>query len=169
MIFLLANYAEDILDISRTAFRIKENFWILDRKYNRIGVRFNESMTEFLVFNHSSNCPRNVQWGEHVIKAQDTLTYLDVLIGSNLRTTCQLLKDFFARKSRNAYGLLVALRFKFKHHILASIYNASAVPHLLALAPFGLFLLHHLVLFYCTIWYIYCTLHRLVYFYCFWY
>lgn len=132
----LANYADDILDISRTAFGIEENFGILDREYKRIGLRFNESKTEFLVFNHRSDCPTNVQLGEHVIKAQDTLTYLGVPIGSNLRATRQLLKDFFARKARNAYGLLVALKFKFNRRILASVYNAFAVPHLLALAPF---------------------------------
>ena len=42
----LANYADDIIDISRTAFGIEENFGILDREYKRIGLRFNESKTE---------------------------------------------------------------------------------------------------------------------------
>ena len=91
----LANYADDILDISRTAFGIEENFGILDREYKRIGLRFNESKTEVLVFNHCSDCPTNVQLGEHVIEAQDTLTYLGVPIGLNFRATRQLLNDFF--------------------------------------------------------------------------
>jgi hypothetical protein len=37
-----------------------------------------------LVFNHRSDCPTNIELGEHVIKAQDTLTYLGELNRSNL-------------------------------------------------------------------------------------
>jgi hypothetical protein len=33
----LANYADNILDINRTAFGIEENYGILDREYKRIG------------------------------------------------------------------------------------------------------------------------------------
>ena len=77
----LANYADDILGVNRTAFGIEENFRILDREHKRIGIRFNESKTEFLVFNHRSDCPTNVQLGEHIIKAQDTLTHLGVTLG----------------------------------------------------------------------------------------
>jgi len=65
--------------------------------------------------------PTNLQLGEHVIKPQCTLTYLCAPIGS--------------RKSKNAYGWLVALTFKFNRRILASVYNTFAIPHLLALAP----------------------------------
>ena len=51
------------------------------------------------------------------------------------------MKHCFARKSRNAYGLLFALKFEFNRRILGSVYNEFAVPHLLALHHFGLFLL----------------------------
>ena len=56
----LANYADDIFDISRTEVGIEETFGILDRKYKLIGLRFNERKTEFLVFNHSLDCRTNV-------------------------------------------------------------------------------------------------------------
>ena len=89
------------------------------------------------MFNHRSDCPTSVQLGEYVIiKAYDILTYLGVPIGSNLGTTHLLLKEFFAKNSRKAYSLLVALKYKLNHRILTSVYNAFVVPHLFAFAPF---------------------------------
>ena len=64
------------------------------------------------------------------------MTYLTVRIGSNFRATRQLQKELFSRKSRKAYGLLVALKFRFNRRILARVYNTFVVLHLLALASF---------------------------------
>jgi len=124
------------LNVSRPQAGIEENFRILSDEYNRIGLNFNHSKSEILIFNCRCQDPVAVSLGVYVIQDQERLTYLGVPIGKNLRSTRVLLKDFFTNKTRKAFGLLVALKFKFNRRTLATLNNAFVVPHLLALAPF---------------------------------
>ena len=132
----LVNYAEDVLNVSRTQAGIEEKFRILSGEYNSIGLHFNYRKREILVFNRHCQDPVAVPLGVLVIKDQKRLKYLGVPIGKNPRSTRILRKDFFANKTRKAYGLLLVLKFKFNRHINTTLYNAFVVPHLLALAPF---------------------------------
>ena len=74
--FSLVNYADDVLNVSRTQAGIEENFRILSDEYNRIGLNFNHSKSEILVFNRRCQDPVAVSLDVHAIQDQGRRTYL---------------------------------------------------------------------------------------------
>ena len=49
----ILNYADDILNLSRTVSSVEENFSVLSREYAEIGLNFNASKSEVLAFGKS--------------------------------------------------------------------------------------------------------------------
>ena len=87
------------MNVSRTQAGVEENFGKLSDEYNRVGLNFNHSKSEILVFNRRCQDPVAVSLGVHVIQDQERLTYLGVPIGNNLHSyTSFLLKDFLRIK-----------------------------------------------------------------------
>ena len=79
----LANYAYNIMTVSRTQTRTEENFRRPSKEY------------EFLVSNHHTQESVCLCLGAHVVREKGHLPYLGVPIGKTLRATRTLLKDFF--------------------------------------------------------------------------
>ena len=134
----LANYADDVLNLSRTYAGIEENIDILSYEYKQIGLRFNPEKSEVVVVGKSTgrSSAENIRLGSHLSKPSSSITYLGLPIGSSLKHTRTLLLEFLSERLRRTYGLLVSCKSRYKRAILGRIYNAFAVPHLLALAPF---------------------------------
>jgi exonuclease III len=134
----LLNYADDILNLSRTVSGIEENFDILCIEYRKIGLKFNAEKSEVVAFGKSRNrpSPNNVCLDGHPIPLSPSISYLGLPIGSDLRHTRSLLLEFVGSKLRKTYGMLVPCKARYKRSILSKIYNAFAMPLLLALSPF---------------------------------
>ena len=62
------NYADDILNLSRTVLSVEENFSVLSREYAKIGLNFNASKSEVLAFGKSVVDVGCVQLGNQSIQ-----------------------------------------------------------------------------------------------------
>ena len=66
----------------------------------------------------------------------DHINYLRVPIGSSLRHTRLLLIKHLNRRISSLYASIVSAKFRFSCPLLASLYNATVLPHILYMAPF---------------------------------
>ena len=134
----LLNYADDILNLSRTLALIEKNFASLSEEYNDIGLKFNPSKSECIKFNSKrpGSDSTTVTLGDSDIELSSSLTYLGLPLGTDLKSTCAGLLGHFSTKARTAYVLLVNAKTRYSKNVLARLYNAYTIPHVLALAPF---------------------------------
>lgn len=134
----LIDYADDILNASRTLIGIEETFRVLSKEYGNIGLSFNPQKSEVLVFNSrvKDSVPVDVIFGIYTIKSSSKIMYLGLPICSDLKETRDCLVSLFAVKTRRAYGILVSMKCHFNRFLLARVYNAFVLPHVLALSPF---------------------------------
>lgn len=133
----LLNYADDILNLSRSFSRFEENFAALKSSYEKIGLSFNETKTEFIVFNRKRIDPApEVKLGDKMVKPSSSITHLGLPIGCNIKSTRLLLVSDFATKVRKAYGMLVSSKASYSREIRAQLFSAMVIPHVLALSPF---------------------------------
>ena len=90
----LLNYADDILNISRSLTRIEENFDILNEMYGGIGLSFNSSKSEFIVFNGDSS-GAVCKFGNQQVIGSSSIMYLGLPISSDMISTrAGLLRNF---------------------------------------------------------------------------
>ena len=81
------NYADDILNLSRTLALIEKNFAGLSEGHNNIGLKFNPSKIECIKFNSKrpgSDCT-TVTLGDSDIELSSSLTYLGLPLGTDLK------------------------------------------------------------------------------------
>ena len=64
------------------------------------------------------------------------MKYLGLPIGDTLKAIRRLFILHFQRQTATAYGCLVANKLRLNRELLAKLYNASALPNFLYLAPF---------------------------------
>ena len=128
--------ADDILNISCTISGIESDFRILNAGYGEVGLPFNKSKAEIMIFNPSSKEPIETDIGGELLKPRDSLIYLGLPIEPSVRATRQLLKSFYAEKTRKFYGFLIPLIYKFCRAILGKVYNTFVIFHFLALTLF---------------------------------
>ena len=85
----LVNYADDILNLSRSVSGIESNFRVLSNEYANIGLEFNSSKSEVVVFNCRKKelAPVIFALGSNTVTAAASMTYLGLPIGSNLKAT----------------------------------------------------------------------------------
>ena len=132
----ILNYADDILNLSRTVSSVEENFSVLSREYAEIGLNFNASKSEVLTFGKSVGDVGCVQLGNQSVQLSACIKYLGLPIGDSVKTTRALLISHLSEKLRKAFGVLVCCKACYSRRILARVYNAFAMPHVLALTPF---------------------------------
>ena len=132
-------YADDILNLSRTIQRIEQNFKILKDEYSKIGLSFNPEKSEVILFNWRNPSTSLINMDGSLVKPSDHITYLGLPIGTSIGHTRRLLISHVERKISISYAVIVKSKLRFNRYILASIYNATALPHLLYIAPFWRF------------------------------
>ena len=83
----LLNYADDVLNLSRTISDIEENFEILFPEYKKIGLKFNAEKVEVVSIGMSRNrsIPDIVCLDGHPVKLSPSINYLGLPIGSDLK------------------------------------------------------------------------------------
>ena len=134
----LINYADDILNASRSVSRVEDNYNILSDEYAKIGLAFNTAKSEVVVFrrNAKDSTPISVLLGDTAVSSKPSLTYLGLPIASDLRSTREALVEHFSEKARKAYGLLLPCKRMYNRHILGRLYSVFVIPHVLSLSPF---------------------------------
>ena len=70
------------------------------------------------------------------VSPKSQMKYLGLPIGDTLKATRRLLIFHFQRRTATAYGSWVANKLRLNRKLLAKLYNASALPNFLYLAPF---------------------------------
>jgi len=113
---------DDFLDLSRTLQRVSDVFSILEAEYLKLGLDFNSSMSEIVLFN----------W----VQLVGYLAYLDLPLGSSIRHTRYLLVEDLTRCISASYASIMSCKFRFNLHLLASLFNAIDLPHILYISPF---------------------------------
>ena len=95
-----ANYADDVLNLSRTYAGIEENFDILSYEYKQIGLRFIPEKSEVALVGKSTgrSSAENIRLGLHFSKPSSSITYLGLPIGSSLKHTWSLLLEFLSER-----------------------------------------------------------------------
>ena len=71
-----------------------------------------------------------------LVNTADHINCLGVPIGSSLRHTHLLLIKHLNRRISGSYASIVSAKFRLSRPLLASLYNATVLPHILYLAPF---------------------------------
>ena len=101
----LLNYADYILNLSRTIALIEKNFASLSEEYNDIGLNFNPSKSQCFKFNSKrpGSDSTTVTLGDSDIELSSSLTYLGLPLGTDLKSTCAGLLGYFSTKARKAY------------------------------------------------------------------
>ena len=132
----LVCYADDTLNLSRTLNRLSEIFSCLQSNYEKVGLRFNSQKSEVLLYNWKNDPPTNITLGDCSVKPVDKIVYLGLPIGSSLQHTRSLLISHLERRISSSYALIVKSTLRFNRPLLASIYNATALPHILYVTPF---------------------------------
>ena len=134
----LVCYADDVLNLSRTLQKASDIFETLKTKYLKLGLSFiNTEKTEIVIFNWQKkpHVP-SLLFGENLVNTADHINYLGVPIGSSLRHTRLLLIKHLNRLIFGSYASIVSAKFCFSHPLLASLYKATVLPHILYMAPF---------------------------------
>ena len=133
----LVCYADDVLNLSRTLQKASDIFKTLKTEYLKLGLSFNTEKTEIVLFNwqKTPHVP-SLLFGENLVNTADHINYLGVPIGSSLRHTRLLLIKHLNRRISGSYASIVSAKFRFSRPLLASLYNATVLPHILYLAPF---------------------------------
>ena len=95
------NYANDVINISRSVPPIEENFNILKVYYAKIGLSFNTSKSVLHVADPKSNHDFSYEgkFGDEVISSSKSMTYLGLPIGHNMKTTREGLIGNFVEKA----------------------------------------------------------------------
>ena len=133
----LLNYADDILNLSRSFWMIEKNFDTLRNAYSEINLSFNESKSEIVVFNRqSSDDVPDIRLGNSVVRPAPSLVYLGLPIGCDVKSTRSLLVEHLTSKIRKSYGLLISTKTNYNRHIRARLFNALVQPHVIGLSPF---------------------------------
>ena len=97
----LITYADDLLNLNRSADRLSKNFDVLSRAYNKIGLSFNVSKSAILFFN-ARYYEKEIPLGDSAVKPCDSITYLGLPIGRSLYSTGTLLVRHVEAKIRIA-------------------------------------------------------------------
>lgn len=133
----LVCYADDILNLSRTLQRAIDIFEILEAEYLKVGLQFNSSKSEIVLFNWKTDfCVPTIALGSSSVQPVDHLIYLGLPIGSSIRHTRKLLLEQLKRRISASYASVVSCKLRFNRLLLASLYNAIALPHILYATPF---------------------------------
>lgn len=108
----ILGFADDLDIIGRNMEVVKENFVALERKGSDLGLKVNDTKTEYMIITHS-NRPReqNVQINAHTFKVVNEFVYL----GSQLNTDNSIMDEIKRRitlGNRSYYSLLNILRSK---------------------------------------------------------
>lgn len=132
----LVGFADDILNFSRQITSLESNFNILSSQYGDIGLSFNVSKSEVMLFNWNKSVLPHIQLGSQSVEPVESLVYLGLPIGDTLSSTRSLIITHIERKIRTAYGATISSKRNLNRFSLARIYNAVAVPHILYITPF---------------------------------
>ena len=87
----LVCYAVDVLNLSRSLQRVSDVFSILEAEYLQLGLHFNSSKSEIVLFNWKSDLINSVKPENSLVQPVDHLVYLGLPIGSSIRLTQYLL------------------------------------------------------------------------------
>ena len=133
----LVCYANNVLNLSRTLQKASDIFEKLKTEYLKLGLSFNTEKTDIVLFNwqKTPHVP-SLLFGENHMNTADHINYLGVPIGLSLRHTRLLLIKHLNRRISGSYPSIVSAKFRFSRPLLASLYNATVLPHILYLAPF---------------------------------
>ena len=132
----ILNFADNILILSRTVSSAEENFSVLSREYAKISLNFNASKSKLLVFGKSIGDAGCVQLGNQSAQLSTSIKYRGLPMGDSLKTTWTLLISDLSEKFGEAFGVLVCSKCCYSICILAHVYNAFVMPHILALTSF---------------------------------
>ena len=116
----LLNYADDILNLSRTLSVIEKNFASLSEEYNGNGLKFNPSKSECIKFNFKrpGSDITTVTLSDSDIELLSSLTYLGLPLGTDRKSMFAGLLGHFSTKARTAYGLLVNAKTRYSKNVL---------------------------------------------------
>ena len=133
----LIAYADDIFNPSRTVQSFERNFAILSKEYAKINLTFNREKSDVVLFNWvETRAGFTINLDGAPVSPKSQMKYLGLPIGDTLKATRRLLILHFQRRTATAYGSLVANKLRLNRKLLAKLYNASALPNFLYLAPF---------------------------------
>lgn len=131
----LVGFADDLLNFSRILSSLESNFKILEMEYDEIGLSFNVTKCEVLLFNWNASQPE-IQLGSQVVMPSKSIVYLGLPIGETLQHTRALLVKHIEKKIRSAYGASVSSKRNLNRSLRAQIFVAVALPHVLYVSPF---------------------------------
>ncbi|KAK2703419.1 hypothetical protein QYM36_018114 [Artemia franciscana] len=96
----LVGFADDLLNFSRILSSLESNFKILEMEYDEIGLSFNVTKCEVLLFNWNASQPE-IQLGSQVVMPSKSIVYLGLPIGETLQHTRALLVKHIEKKIRS--------------------------------------------------------------------
>ena len=133
----LISYADDLLMLSFSLSLLQDNLDKLVSGYRAIGLQVNGKKTEFLVFNSTKrDAPEpTVSVDSATIAPSSSLKYLGLLYGRDKKATRILCLDTLMSNLRISYAKLAPLKYSYNRQILARLYRAVALPHILYLSP----------------------------------
>ena len=131
----LMTYSDDLLNLNTSADRLSKNFGVLSRECNKISLSFNVSKSAVLFFN-AGYYEKEIPLSDSAVKPCESIACLGLPIGRSLYSTGTLLVRYVEAKIWIAYGSIIGKRHRFVRRLLASLYNAIALPHVLYIAPF---------------------------------
>jgi hypothetical protein len=109
----LVCYADDVLNLTRSLQRIKENFSILESEYSKLGPELKSDKTEDFLFNWGNSDPTQlIQLGRSLGKPVEKLVYLSLPIGQSLKQTRLLLMSDLEKICGASYPSVVGNKKK---------------------------------------------------------
>ena len=79
------NYADDVLNLSRSVWSVEEKFSVLSWEYAKIGLNFNGSKSEVLDFGKYVGDVGCIQLGNQSVQLSACIKYLGLQIGDSVR------------------------------------------------------------------------------------
>jgi hypothetical protein len=114
-----------------------EIFGILQVEYQKVGLEFNSSMSDIVLFNLKTDfsAPSIAFWSSFVPPV-DHLTFFGLPFASSVRHTQKLLLEQIRRRITADYASIAYSKLRFNRSLLVSHYNDVAFLHILYTAPF---------------------------------
>ena len=111
-------------------------FSILQAEYLQFRLHFNSAKSEIVFFNWRTDLLNSVKLENSSIQPVHHLVYSSLPTGSFIHHTRNLLIEHLTHRISASYASIISCKFRFNRHLLASLFNAIALPHILYISLF---------------------------------
>ena len=135
--FSLICYAGDVLLISSSLSTLQANVDSLISSHKLLGLNVTAAKTEFLAYSARGKALSSsfvIVAGKSIIESS-SLKYLGFAYGPDKLSTRVLTTELYISGFRASYAELAALKHSYSKCVLAKLYSALALPHVLYISP----------------------------------